>query len=137
MLVPMRAILEAADQNGYAQAAFNINNISQIEATVKIHEIMESPALLQGAEASNAYMSGNLDFMHGTLEDKAAGAKVIGDTVKKYGADSPIPVALHLDHGKTLEIHLCHSFLRRNVVLVNDHIVVPFGMLFDNILIVQ
>ena len=104
MLVPMRAILEAADQNGYAQAAFNMNSVSQIEAAVKIHEVLESPALLQGAEASNAYMSGNLDFMHGTLEDKAAGAKVIGDAVKQYGADSPVPVALHLDHGKTLEM---------------------------------
>ena len=103
MLVPMRAILEAADKYRYGQAAFNMNSVGQIEAAIRIHELLRSGAILQGAEASNAYMSGELDFMHGTPEQKAVGAKNIGDTVKKYGADSPIPIALHLDHGKTLE----------------------------------
>ena len=103
MLVPMRAILEAADKYRYGQAAFNMNSVGQIEAAIRIPELLRSGALLQGAEASNAYMSGELDFMHGTPEEKAVGAKNIGDTVKKFGADSPIPIALHLDHGKTLE----------------------------------
>lgn len=103
MLVPMRAILEAADKYRYGQAAFNMNSVGQIEAAIRIHELLRSGAILQGAEASNAYMSGQLDFMHGTPEEKAVGAKNIGDTVKKFGADSPIPIALHLDHGKTLE----------------------------------
>lgn len=103
MLVPMRAILEAADKYRYGQAAFNMNSVGQIEAAIRIHELLRSGAILQGAEASNAYMSGELDFIHGTPEQKAVGAKNIGDTVKKYGADSPIPIALHLDHGKTLE----------------------------------
>lgn len=103
MLVPMRAILEAADKYHYGQAAFNMNSVGQIEAAIHIHELLRSGAILQGAEASNAYMSGAEDFMHGTLEQKKVGAKVIGDAVKKFGADSPIPVALHLDHGKTVE----------------------------------
>ena len=103
MLVPMRPILEAADTYRYGQGAFNMNSAGQIEAAVRIHEILESGAILQGAEASNAYMGGAVDFMHGTIEQKQAGAKAIGDAVKKYGADSPIPVALHLDHGKSLE----------------------------------
>ncbi|MDO4483085.1 MAG: class II fructose-bisphosphate aldolase [Clostridia bacterium] len=103
MLVPMRAILEAADKHGYGQAAFNMNSVGQIEAAIQIHELLRSGAILQGAEASNAYMGGAEDFMHGDLETKKVGAKRIGDAVKKYGADSPIPVALHLDHGKTLE----------------------------------
>ena len=103
MLVPMRSILEAADKYHYGQAAFNMNSAGQIEAAVRIHELLRSGAILQGAEASNAYMGGAEDFMHGTIEQKRAGAKAIGDAVKKYGADSPIPVALHLDHGKSLE----------------------------------
>ena len=103
MLVPMRSILEAADQYHYGQAAFNMNSAGQIEAAIRIHELLHSGAILQGAEASNAYMGGAVDFMHGTIEQKQAGAKAIGDAVKKYGADSPIPVALHLDHGKSLE----------------------------------
>ncbi|MBQ4050855.1 MAG: class II fructose-bisphosphate aldolase, partial [Oscillospiraceae bacterium] len=103
MLVPMRAILEAADRYGYGQAAFNMNSFGQIEAAVRIHELLGSPAVLQGAEASNAFMGGDLDFMHGSAEAKVKGAKNIGDAVKKFGADSPMPIALHLDHGKSLE----------------------------------
>ena len=32
MLVPMRAILDAADKNGYAQGAFNVNAVCQVKA---------------------------------------------------------------------------------------------------------
>ena len=103
MLVPMRPILEAADKYHYGQGAFNMNSVGQIEAAVHIHELLRSGAILQGAEASNAFMGGELDFMHGSLEAKQRGAKNIGDAVKKYGADSPVPIALHLDHGKSLE----------------------------------
>ena len=103
MLVPMRAILEAADKYRYGQAAFNMNSVGQIEAAVRIHELLRSGAILQGAEASNAFMGGELDFMHGTAPAKREGARNIGDAVKKYGADSPVPIALHLDHGKSLE----------------------------------
>lgn len=103
MLVPMRSILEAADRCNYGQAAFNMNSVSQIEAAIRIHEILESPAILQGAEASNAFMGGELDFMHGSIESKVMGAQNIGNAVKRYGSDSPVPVALHLDHGKSLE----------------------------------
>ena len=103
MLVPMRTILEAADKYRYGQAAFNMNSVGQIEAAVRIHELLRSGAILQGAEASNAFMGGELDFMHGTAPAKAVGAKNIGDAVKKYGANSPVPIALHLDHGKSLE----------------------------------
>ena len=58
MLVPMRCILEAADRNGYGQAAFNMNSYNQIAAAVQIHELLDSACILQGAEASNAFMGG-------------------------------------------------------------------------------
>ena len=103
MLVPMRAILEAADKHRYGQGAFNMNSVGQVEAAIRIHELLDSAAILQGAEASNAYLGGAADFMHGSLADKQKGAKVLGDAVRKYGAESPVPVALHLDHGKSLE----------------------------------
>lgn len=103
MLVPMRSILEAADKYHYGQGAFNMNSDGQIAAAIRIHELLHSAAILQGAEASNAYMGGAADFMHADIETKRKGAKVIGDAVRKYGANSPIPIALHLDHGKSLE----------------------------------
>ncbi|WP_295586553.1 class II fructose-bisphosphate aldolase, partial [uncultured Subdoligranulum sp.] len=52
----MRAILEAADKHRYGQGAFNMNSVGQVEAAVRIHELLDSPAILQGAEASNAYL---------------------------------------------------------------------------------
>ena len=103
MLVPMRPILEAADKYHYGQGAFNMNSVGQIEAAVRIHELLRSGAILQGAEASNAFMGGELDFMHGSLEDKKVGANNIAKAVRQYAEHSPIPVALHLDHGKTVD----------------------------------
>ena len=103
MLVPMRAILEAADTYRYGQGAFNMNSFGQVEAAVRVHELLHSGAILQGAEASNAYMGGAEDFMHGTIEQKRKGAKALGDAVKACGENSPVPIALHLDHGKSLE----------------------------------
>lgn len=104
MLVPMRCILEAADRKGYGQAAFNMNSFSQIAAAVQIHELLESACILQGAEASNAFMGGEVDFMHGSIESKKKGAENMGNIVRDFGQESPIPIALHLDHGRSLEM---------------------------------
>lgn len=103
MLVPMRVILESADQNGYAQGAFNVNAVAQAKAVINIHEIFRSPAILQGADLANGFMGGRTDFMNATLEDKKIGAKNIANAVKKYGEESEVPIALHLDHGKNLD----------------------------------
>ena len=103
MLVPMRAILEAADRGDYAQGAFNVNAVCQAKAVIEVHEMFRSPAILQGADLANGFMGGRCDFMNATLEDKKKGAKNIADAVRIYAVDSPIPVALHLDHGKNME----------------------------------
>ena len=103
MLVPMRVILEAADRNDFAQGAFNVNAVCQAKAVIKVHDMFRSPAILQGADLANGFMGGRTDFMNADLEDKKRGAKNIAEAVKKYGMDSPIPVALHLDHGKNLD----------------------------------
>lgn len=103
MLVPMRAILEVADQYNYAQGAFNVNAVAQAKAVIEVHEMFRSPAILQGADLANGFMGGRKDFMNATLEDKQKGARNIANAVRKYGEYSPIPIALHLDHGRTFE----------------------------------
>lgn len=103
MLVPMRAVLEAADKGDYAQGAFNVNAVCQIKAAIEVHEMLRSPALLQGADLANGFMGGRADFKNSTLEDKKRGAKNIADAVKKYGENSKIPVVIHLDHGKNFD----------------------------------
>lgn len=102
-LVPMRAILEATEKYNYAQGAFNVNAVAQAKAVIEIHETFRSAAIIQGADLANAFMGGRTDFANGTLEDKKRGANNIARAVKQFAENSPIPVALHLDHGKTVD----------------------------------
>lgn len=99
-LIPLRPLLETVDKYQYAQGAFNINAVAQIKAAIEVHEMLHSPALLQGADLANGFMGGRADFINSTLEDKRRGAMRIADEVKKYCLHSSIPVVLHLDHGK-------------------------------------
>ncbi len=101
--VPMRAILEATEKYNYAQGAFNVNAVAQAKAVIEIHETFRSAAIIQGADLANAFMGGRTDFANGTLEDKKRGANNIARAVKQFAENSPIPVALHLDHGKTVD----------------------------------
>lgn len=102
-IVPMRAILEATEKYNYAQGAFNVNAVAQAKAVIEVHEMFRSAAIIQGADLANAFMGGRTDFANGTLEDKKVGANNIAKAVKKYAENSPIPVALHLDHGKNID----------------------------------
>lgn len=102
-LVPMRAILEATEKYNYAQGAFNVNAVAQAKAVIEIHETFRSAAIIQGADLANAFMGGRTDFANGTLEDKKRGANNIARAVKQFAENSPISVALHLDHGKTVD----------------------------------
>ena len=102
-LVPLRPLMEAAEKHNYAQGAFNVNAVAQAKAVIEMHETFRSPAILQGADLANACMGGRVDFAQGTLDDKKKGARNIAAAVKKYGADSPIPIVLHLDHGKDFD----------------------------------
>ena len=102
-LVPLRPVLDATVKYGYAQGAFNVNAVAQAEAVIAVHEMFRSPAILQGADLANAFMGGRVDFQSGTLEDKKKGARNIAEAVKKFAQNSPIPVVLHLDHGKNFD----------------------------------
>ena len=102
-LVPMRSILEATDKYRYAQGAFNVNAVAQARAVIEVHEMFRSAAIIQGADLANGFMGGRTDFQNATLEDKKRGARNIAEAVKRFAGDSPIPVALHLDHGKDFD----------------------------------
>ena len=102
-IMPLRPVLESCIKNGYAQGAYNVNSVHQIKAAIEIHEILRSPLIIQGADFANGFMGGRCDFLNSTLEDKARGAKRVVDAVKKYGENSPIPIVIHLDHGKDFD----------------------------------
>ena len=102
-LIHLRPLMEATIKYGFGQGAFNVNAVAQAKAAIEVHEMFRSPAILQGADLANGFMGGRTDFMNATLEDKKIGAKNIADAVKKYGADSDIPIVLHLDHGRDFD----------------------------------
>ncbi len=103
MLIPMRPVLEATARYGYAQGAFNVNAVAQAQAAIQVHEQFRSAAILQGADLANGFMGGRTDFMNATIEDKIRGAQNIGAAVRTFGEPSPVPVVLHLDHGRDME----------------------------------
>ena len=100
LLIPLRPLLETANHYGFGQGAFNVNAVAQAKAVIEVHEMFRSAAILQGADLANGFMGGRTDFLNAQLEDKKIGAKNIAAAVQKYGADSGIPIVLHLDHGK-------------------------------------
>ena len=102
-IIPMRPLLEASRTYGFAHGAFNVNAVAQAQAVIEMHEHFRSGAILQGADLANAFMGGRTDFKNGTMSDKKIGAKRIADAVRKFGEASPIPIALHLDHGRDFD----------------------------------
>ena len=102
-LIPLRPLMEATVKYGFAQGAFNVNAVAQAKAVIEVHEMFRSAAILQGADLANGFMGGCTDFTHATLEDKKGGAENIANAVKKYGANSEIPIVLHLDHGRDFD----------------------------------
>lgn len=102
-VIPLRPLLEATDKYNFAFGAFNVNAVAQVKAAIEVHEMFRSAAILQGADLANGFMGGRKDFLNSTLEDKKIGAKNIGDAVRKFGENSPIPIVLHLDHGRDFD----------------------------------
>lgn len=103
-LIPLKPVLDYAKKNKIAHGAFNVNMVCQAEAIVQIHETFRSAAIIQGADLANAFMGGNPDFQHGSIDDKKVGAKRIADAVKALSAKTDIPIVLHLDHGRSIEV---------------------------------
>lgn len=102
-LIPLRPLMEASMKYGFAQGAFNVNSVTQAQAAIEVHEMFRSAAILQGADLANGFMGGRCDFMNATLEDKRIGAGNIAAAVKRFSEHSPIPIVLHLDHGRDYE----------------------------------
>lgn len=102
-LIPLRPLLETVDKYRYAQGAFNVNAVAQARAVIEVHEMFRSAAILQGADLANGFMGGRADFLNAELEDKKIGARNIAAAVKKFGEHSPVPIVLHLDHGRNFD----------------------------------
>ncbi|MGB2984969.1 MAG: class II fructose-bisphosphate aldolase [Phycisphaerae bacterium] len=87
-LVPMRILLDHAAENDYGLAAFNVNNMEQIQAIMAAAEETRSPVIIQASRGARTYTN-DAYLRHLML----AAAEVHPD----------IPIAMHLDHGNSPE----------------------------------
>ena len=81
-------MLAEARRGGYAVGAFNPVDYASMKAMVEAAEELNAPVIVQTSAKTVAYYS------HETL---------VG-WMRELAENSPVPVALHLDHGKDLEM---------------------------------
>ena len=92
-LVNTREMFKKAMEGGYAVPAYNFNNNEQLQAIVIGCVESKSPVILQVSGSARKYADQTL------LPHMVKGAVAMA---RKMG--SPIPMALHLDHGDSFEL---------------------------------
>ncbi len=97
-LVNTREMFKKAMKGGYAIPAYNFNNMEQLQAIIMACTEVQSPVILQVSSGARKYANQTL------LRYLAQGAV---EYAKELGKGRAIPIALHLDHGDTLD--LCKS----------------------------
>ena len=88
MLVNPKQIILDAQAGKYAIGSFNTSDLEITKAIIKAAQKLKAPVIVETSEKAISYAG---------LEELAA---IIREQVKKVN----IPVAMHLDHGKSLEI---------------------------------
>lgn len=86
-LVKMTELLEDARKKNYAVGSFSIANMEMVKGALKAAEEMHSPMILQIAEVR---------LTNSPLE-------LIGPLMVSAAKNTKVPVAVHFDHGLTLE----------------------------------
>ena len=87
-LVNTKEMLKKAYKENYAVGAFNVNNMEIVQGITKACKELNSPVILQVSAGARKYAS------H-TYLMKLVEAAVI---------ETPVPIALHLDHGDSFEL---------------------------------
>ncbi|MBM3707339.1 MAG: fructose-bisphosphate aldolase class II [Actinobacteria bacterium] len=87
-LVPMKQILDEAIKGNYGVGAFNVNNMEQIQGIMRAAKEVSSPVIIQASRGALKYT--NMFYI------KHMAAAAVEDNPE-------LPIALHLDHGNSLE----------------------------------
>jgi fructose-bisphosphate aldolase class II len=87
-LVNSKELFQKAYQGGYAIGAFNVDNVDILKAVLKAAEKTQSPVIV-------ALSSGAVSFI---------GKDYIRPVLDAAMKSITVPVVLHLDHGKTIEL---------------------------------
>jgi fructose-bisphosphate aldolase, class II len=100
-LVPMRLLLDHAAENNYGLAAFNVNNMEQIQAIMEAAKEIDAPVIVQASRGARSY-SQDAYLRHLML----AAAELYPIT----------PIAMHQDHGNSPTT--CKSAIEQNFTSV-------------------
>lgn len=95
-LVSMTDMLNKAKEGKYAVGQFNINNLEWTQAVLEAAQSNNSPVILGVSEGAGKYMGGPVvvaAMVNGLLDSM----------------DITVPVALHLDHGSSVEV--CKEYI--------------------------
>jgi fructose-bisphosphate aldolase class II len=87
-LIPLRKLLDHAAENNYGVAAFNVNNMEQIQSIMEAADETDSPVIIQASRGARAY-SQDAYLRHLML----AAAELYPQ----------IPIVMHQDHGNSVE----------------------------------
>ncbi len=87
MLVTAKQVLLPARKHKYAVPAFNVNDMEFLKSVMSAAVKMKSPVIVQTSEGAIAYAG--MDYLIAML---------------RVAAKSPVPVVMHVDHGKDLKI---------------------------------
>ncbi len=87
-LVTLEEVLSKADEGGYAVGAFNFSNLEYLTGALEAAVELDSPIIVQTTEGAIKY----------------AGLHLLAAMAKAAAAELSIPVVLHLDHGKDINI---------------------------------
>ena len=87
-LVPMRVVLDHAAEHDYGVAAFNVNNMEQIQAIMEAAEETDSPVIVQASRGARKY-SQDAYLKHLMLA-----------ATELY---PQIPIVMHQDHGNSVD----------------------------------
>ena len=87
MLVNMKEMLADAAKYGYAVGGFNCASLESAMAAVRVSEALDMPFILQ----------------HTTAHEQYVPLSVIGPIMILLARSAKTPVAVHLDHGSSLE----------------------------------
>ena len=90
MIVSVKEILVDAQKGGYAVGAFNTTNLETTRAIIDAAKEMRSPVIIQITEKTMDYAGGRAIF------------NLIKNCAEFYAPE--IPIGIHLDHGKSMDI---------------------------------
>ena len=88
MITSTKKILQKAHKGNYAVGHFNINNMEILQGIVQAAENLNSPVIIATSEGGIKY----------------AGVNFLYDLTRTASELSKVPIGLHLDHGKDMDL---------------------------------